>query len=55
MHVGSAINETDRIEKATATFRTERLCGRVSVAPFDGRRLPHVDHLVHLRLVTGGA
>jgi len=40
--------QSDRIERATAVLQAEGLCGRVSVARFDGRSLPYVDNLVNL-------
>jgi len=46
--------QSDRIERATAALQAKELCGRVSVARFDGRSLPYVDNLVNLLVVTSG-
>jgi len=43
--------QSDRIEKVTAALQAKGLCGRVSVARFDGRSLPYVDNLVNLVVI----
>jgi len=46
--------QNDHIEKATAALQAKGLCGRVSVARFDGRALPYVENLVNLIVVSSG-
>ena len=43
--------DSDRVATATAALQAKGLCGRVSVARFDGSSLPYVDNLVNLIVI----
>ena len=45
--------EADNISKARALLRSKGLYGRVSVARFEGKRLPYADNTINLMVADG--